>query len=230
MYLSDLRDLETPRATKTHQPIPHHDIAEVLLMEAIRSPLAQDCNQIELRGSVLGDRMDCSLVWKFNNRVWSPGVSVSHANNKRRSLRVNMGLLVQVCSNGLVVTRGEQIGFRRRHVPGGQAWDALIREYVGSMDTTVMGLENMTQALRGVHVGDAHRRIDGWVEEGWLPKRAAKRARDTWAMRTSGEFPDSDAWCLYNHLNHQFKAYTPRRQSELLQTTLDKCLAISQFN
>jgi hypothetical protein len=229
LTLDELRGLPTPEPTKTHRPIPHFDVARVLLEEGNRSPLRVDCERLELRGSVLGDRMDCSLVWRVPGRTWCPGVVVSHANNKRRSLRVNIGLLVEICENGLVVPRGEQVGFRRRHVPG-NAWDQLIREYVGSMDTTILGLEKMMSTLRGIHVPDGLRRIRGWQDEGWLPKRAADRTFSSWIIRRTGNFPDADAWCLYNHLNESIKRYTPRRQSELLQASLDKCLAISQYN
>jgi hypothetical protein len=128
-----------------------------------------------------------------------------------------------------VVPRGEQVGFRQRHTPG-NPWQQLIREYVASMDSTVMGLENMNSTLRGLRVANGLTRITKWEEEGWLPKRAAHKARETWVVKERGEFPDPDAWCLYNHLNEQFKAYTPRRQSELLQRTLDKCLSISFYN
>jgi Domain of unknown function (DUF932) len=201
----ELRDIALPEATKTHQPLSHHQIVEALV-ESLGFRQIRVVRE-EYAVSVDGMKMFSVLDLEFGIQGVNFSIGIRNANDKSMRLAMTVGYRVLVCDNMAFV--GDFTPILAKHSQRFSLVDAVS---IG-LDRMQRNFEPLTQQIvnwREVTVTDEVAKLiiyRAFVEgELGAPKHLARAIHDNYFEPRHEEFQPRTMWSLSNAFTSAFHA------------------------
>lgn len=201
----ELALVRTPEATRTHQPVPHHKIAEALIeclgfrhISVVREEYAVTPDGNRMFGVL-------DLNYDFNGCRFSIGLRNSH--DKSLRLAVTIGYRVFICDN--LAFRGDFSPLLAKHSRNFDLLDGLSVA-VDKMQRNFDGIKSHVLDLQRTSVGDNDARLiiyEAFVEGKLkLPTQLIPHVHKAYFKPEHEEFKGKTLWSLSNAMTGVFKA------------------------
>ena len=209
---NDLRHVPTPEPTPTWKPVPHHEVAELVVNEA-------KSRGYEIVGEDYGLN-DCGSkmfgVLRFSPKGGRPGMSRAlgfrNSHDKSLALGLTAGISVICCDN---MAFGGEVTIHRKHTSGieinelvPKAFEKLAYQYV-RLEETIDGLK-----LKMVTIDTARVLTVMAAEANAIPSCDILTVLDEFREPTHEEFKEPTMWSLYNGFTETAKKYSPMRADQ----------------
>jgi hypothetical protein len=203
-----LAHIQTPEGTRTHRPIPHHEIVNALIETLGFRHIAVHREQycVTADGQKLFGTLD--LETTFSGCRFSLGLRNSH--NKTLALGITVGYRVMVCDNLAFV--GDYSPVMRKHTANFNLKDALSLG-VDNMQRNFQPMIETVDRWRDTQITDATAKlliyeafIEGSME---IPKHLAKPTHDYYFQPPHEDFAPRTMWSLNNAFSGAAKLLEP---------------------
>jgi len=153
----------------------------------------------------------------FRPKGLSLVIGVRHSNDARWAVQFSTGARVQVCSNGLVITKFMD-AVRRKHSEHEKLED-YVRAGMAGFLRTVPTLGSWVDAMRehALDEGEASAAILDMAEQEVIPWREVEAVTQAWRKPEHHDFAPRNAWSLYNAVTHAIKVRPPFGQVTTLE-------------
>ncbi len=198
----------TPDGTRTHRPVPHHEVVGALIETLGFRHIAIHKEQyaVSKDGMKLFGTMD--LETTFNGCRFSLGLRNSH--NKTMSLAITVGYRVMVCEN--LAFHGDYTPVARKHTANFNLKDSLSL----GVDNIQRNFKPMVEAVerwQGTLITDATAKLliyEAFIEGSMdIPKHLAKPTHDYYFNPPHEEFTPRTMWSLNNAFSGAAKLLEP---------------------
>ena len=207
---SDLKDVPTPMPTKTHKPVPHVQIAELIAQEAQNRGYAIVSEEYGLNPS----KEKMFGVFRFHpegHPEYARALGFRNSHDKSLAVGLTVGLSITVCDN---LAFGGETTIHRKHTSGieienliPEAFDGLTHQYI-KLELNVDKLKReevtMTKAKLTIVKAAEMKAINSCdiipvLEEFRTPRH--------------DEFASRNSWSLYNSFTEIVKKYSAVRSA-----------------
>jgi len=211
----ELMEIPIPEATKTHQPLSHYGIVEVLEEALSFRGLAVERDEY----AVSGDGMKMFGVMDLNNGFGGVGFSIGLRNSNDKSMRLALtaGYRVFVCDN--MAFSGDFTPLLHKHTRNLELRDSISI----AVDRIYRGFQPMTEGIRAMQrrmLTDNDARlmiyqafIDGGIKG--LPRVLMPSVHGNYFKPEHEAFTPRSMWSLSNAFTSAFKNLTPIKQFEV---------------
>lgn len=230
--LDEVRNVPTPLATDTWQPVPHSVLIDGVIsrLTDVGFEVTKDEHGIGKQGQIWFGVFDLAP----RNAGDEYGISVGLRNSHDRSIAAAaaMGSRVFVCDN--LAISGE-VRFVRKHTP------EILNDLPRLMDETVAKLSTLERFmhLRIAHYKesalddrDAAHFLVRSINQGALPIQRMKATWNEWLRPTHEQFAPRNAWSLFNAFTESLKPTSfillPQRTQQL-HLLMDKFVGTPTF-
>lgn len=211
----ELKTIEVPEATKTHQPLSHYEIVEVL-NEALsfrNLSVVKDEYAVSADGMKMFGIMD--LNYGFTDCRFSIGVR--NANDKSMRLALTAGYRVFVCDN--MAFSGDFTPLLHKHTKNLELRDS-ISIAVDRIHRGFRPLEARIRDMQEYWLTDNDARIliyGAFIDKGikGIPKVLMPVVHDQYFQQQKEEFSPRTLWSLSNAFTSAFKDLGPIKQFEV---------------
>lgn len=204
----ELKEIPTPPASATHQPLAHHATIEALTetlgfrqIAVIRDEYAVSADGMKMFGVL-------ELETTFEGCRFSIGIR--NSNDKSMRLALTVGYRVLVCDN--LAFAGEFTPVLAKHTKHFSLVDALAVG-VDRMQRNFEPMRRQIEAWKGSQIEDAYAKllvyrafIEGELE---APKHLARRVHELYFEPQYPEFTSRTMWSLENAFTSAFKDLEP---------------------
>ena len=210
----ELSELETPEGTRTHVPIPHHEIlnqtqktlGQLGFLFEDSTQLVSNDNQRFL-GSFTVDHP--TRNWKENND-YTFKVAVMNSHDKTYPVTLFAGTEVFVCTNG---QWSSNVKLSRKHTKN--AWDDIfsnLRELAFQMEDIRNEAIDRFESLKEIDF-DSKREVHDFVVEtckrNIIPWQHAPHVLEHWDTPEHDEFKDRNGYSLFNAYTSHWRSGNP---------------------
>lgn len=220
----ELLEIKTPERTKTHLPIPHHEILEVA--EDMMSKFNYEFSDYTLLVSkdnqmFMGSCTVKSPLWVSNGigetedylhstDDYDFKIAFTNSHNKTLPVKFFAGTHVFVCTNG---QWDADVMISRKHTPG--AWADIyikLRELVFDMSDIRKKVINKFESLKEIDF-DSKREVHDFLvqscERRILPWQQAPKVLEHWNNPEHTEFNDRNGYSLFNAYTSNWRSGNP---------------------
>lgn len=207
--LDDMKNLETPPATETWQPISHYDLANSI--KVISQDMLHGHSLIGEQYGTARDFKQMFAVLTFKSDVNEMGLSIGFRNSTDKSMAVGIaiGSSVFVCSN-LMMT-GEITVMKKHSVNVLASLEEATINTLYKAQFTFSKLVRDSQTLKGIGLSDedAFKTLGLLFGHGVLSPRQLPVALEQWKKPAHPDFEPRNAFSLYNSCTHALKETAP---------------------
>jgi len=205
---NELMAVPTPMPTRTHRPVPHIHIAEMLAYEAKNRGYSITSEEYGL--SKQGEKM--YGVFRFHpegHPEYSRALGFRNSHDKSLAVGLTAGLKVLVCDN---LCFGGETTIHRKHTSGieiehliPQAFDGLTHHYI-RLERNVDRLK-----MEMISINEAKLLVVKAAETRAIPSSDILSVLDEFQEPSHEEFKEQNRWSLYNSFTEIAKKYSPSR-------------------
>ena len=205
---SDLMQVPTPAPTRTHKPVPHIHIAEIIAHEAQDRGYSITSEEYGL--STSGEKM--FGVFRFHpegHPEYSRALGFRNSHDKSLAVGLTVGLKIIVCDN---LCFGGETTLQRKHTSGieiesliPQAFDGLTQQYI-RLEQNVGSLK-----LEMISINNAKLLVVQAAEINAIPSSDILSVLDEFQQPQHDEFKEQNRWSLYNSFTEVAKKYSAPR-------------------
>ena len=206
-----LKHVPTPDPTPTWKPVPHHQVAELVVNEAEARGyeiMAEDYGLNDAGSKMFG-------VLRFHPQgkpEMSRALGFRNSHDKSLALGLTAGMVVAVCDN---LAFGGEVTLHRKHTSGIEikelvpmAFEKLAYQYV-QLEESIDGLK-----IRMVTVDEARVLTVMAAEIKAIPSCDILPVLDEFREPRHEEFREPTMWSLYNGFTETAKKYSPMRADQ----------------
>ena len=211
----DLKTIPVPEGTRTHQPLSHYEIVEVL-DEALSF---RNLNVVKDEYAVSHDGMKMFGVMDLNYRFTDCrfSIGVRNANDKSMRLALTAGYRVFVCDN--MAFSGDFTPLLHKHTKNFELSDS-ISIAVDRIQRGFRPLENRIRAMQEYGLTDNDARIliyGAFIDQAikGIPRNLMSSVHDHYFKPEQKEFAARTLWTLSNAFTSAFKTLAPIKQFEV---------------
>src|SRR6267154_3286193 len=201
---ADLQHIPVPESTKTHQPVPHHEIVQALVetLGFRHIGIVRD----EYAVSPDGMRMFGVLDLETGMHGCRFSIGLRNANDKSMRLALTVGYRVLVCDN--MAFHGDFTPVLAKHTKHLSLVD-ILSVGVDRMQRNFEPMRKQVEAWKGTRLPDETAKLVIYraFVEGKLdaPKHLARRVHDQYFDPQVEEFAPRTVWSLSNAFTSAFK-------------------------
>jgi len=205
---NELMAVPTPMPTKTHRPVPHIHIAEMIAHEANNRGYSITSEEYGL--STSGEKM--FGVFRFHpegHPEYSRALGFRNSHDKSLAVGLTAGLSVLVCDN---YAFGGETTIHRKHTSGieienliPQAFDGLTHQYI-KLERNVDRLK-----VEMISLNEAKLLVVKSAEIRAIPSCDILPVLDEFREPQHEDFKEQNRWSLYNSFTEIAKKYSPPR-------------------
>lgn len=203
-----LRFVPMPKSTMTHKPIPHFDVAEIIVDQAEDRGFSVISEEYGLNQS--GTKMFGVLRFRPKGHPeFSRALGVRNSHDKTLALGLTVGVNILVCSN---LCFGGETTIHRKHTSGIDI-SGLIPRAFDSLDIQYVKLENDIQELKAISLNlpQAKLLVVKAAERKAIPSCDILSVIEEFKRPRHEEFIDMTQWSLFNAFTELAKKYSPAR-------------------
>ena len=211
----ELKEIPVPEGTKTHQPLSHHEIVEVLdeALSFRNLSVVKDEYAVSQDGMKMFGIMD--LNYRFTDCSFSIGMR--NSNDKSMRLALTAGYRVFVCDN--MAFSGDFAPLLHKHTKNLDLRDSIsiavdrIQRGFRPLETRIKGMQEY-----GLTDNDARILIYGaFVDRAikGIPRMLLPAVHDHYFKPEQEEFAPRTLWSLSNAFTSAFKTLAPIKQFEV---------------
>lgn len=204
----ELRDIPIPEATRTHQPIPHHEIVQALVETLSFRHIAVVRDEYAV--SKDGMKMFGVLDLEAGMEGCRFSIGVRNANDKSMRLAMTVGYRVLVCDN--MAFHGDFTPVLAKHSRSFSLIDSLSVG-VDRMQRNFDPMRRQIEAWRETQLSDIVAKLTiyrAFIEGGLqIPKHLARQVHDLYFDPQTEEFQSRTIWSLSNAFTSSFKQLDP---------------------
>ena len=209
----DLLALETPEATDTHKPIPHHQLVEALIESLAYRQLEVVKDEYAL--SPDGMRLFGFLGLNLEHAGIRLALGIRNSHDKSFSLGITVGYRVFVCDN--LAFHGEFMPVTKKHTKHLDIID-VVNVAVDKAQRHFEPMKRQIDVWQGFDLPDVRAKeiIYGAFIEGRLdaPKHLARVVHQEYFNPTLDDFKPRTMWSLSNAFTSAFKKLEPFPQMQ----------------
>jgi hypothetical protein len=224
-------NVETPKATETHFPIPHHTLLERVVgtIESAGMQVIGEAHGLNRMGQEYFGLLQVAHESDVA-RDYATVLGVRNSHNKSFAAALALGSGVFVCDNlcfsGEVVVGRKHTRFIERDL--GQ----LVAKSFGRLSDIRKDQDDRIACYKevGVSNSQANDLIIASLDTGVIPSRMIPHVLKEWREPAHPEFKGKNAWSLLNAYTQQFKrqtAATTSRRTQRLQGLIDLAIGVS---
>jgi len=219
----ELRDISTPLSTPSWKPVPHHEVAELIVNEAENRGFCVVGEEYGLNPA--GSKMFGVLRFHPEGHPeFSRALGVRNSHDKSLALGLTVGVNVLVCSN---LCFGGETTIHRKHTSGIDLGD-LIPTAFDNLEHQYIRLERNVDSLKvtSVTMDEAKLITVRAAEIKAIPSCDILTVLDAYKNPCHEEFAEQNRWCLFNAFTEIAKKYSPPRADQCYRQ-LGKLFALS---
>ena len=201
----ELRKVNTPAPTRTHRPVPHHDLNNMVkrVMEENGLKVTEEQHGITKEGN----RYFGLMQLESGLLDWAPVVGLRNSHDKSMTAGLVFGLSVFVCDN--LSFYGDLLRFDRKHTAHIRK-DLIdkIRAIIRKTDQQNKRMEHTVDYYKSVRMSDrkAHHMVVKALDGGATLPRRLPQVLDEWRKPRHQEFEPRTAWSLFNAFTESMKS------------------------
>jgi hypothetical protein len=204
---ADLATCETPAATATWKPLPHHVLVDAIHAEVAHRKIAvvKEEYAIQRRTNMLVGTM--VLNW-LDSDEFAAAIAFRHANDMSEAVKLYAGVRVFACDNTTV--SGDEIILRKKHTKHFDIRAELPKAFDRYKEGTLVltrGIDALKQSLCSEL--DAKERIYDIFRKKIVPLRLFHSVVESWHRQWSSEGVYCNEWVLHNCFTAHLKHLTP---------------------
>lgn len=227
LTVEDLRDMPTPDATDTFQPIPHYDFVQNLQDPADKilgmSGFALDDVMLAVHGNQC-ERLFGAFVYRNGREDMRLAIGFRTANDKSMSAGIALGGRVTVCSN--LMFSGKETLMRKHTKNIKEDLRSKVLSALWDVDTQWSDLQRDVDAMTEVTLSDrnAYRTFGEAFGNKILAAQQMTKAVQEW-RNPSFDHGDKTLWRWYNAVTETYKGLNPmsvmKKHRQLHEFTMD---------
>jgi hypothetical protein len=202
-----LAGFETPAATATWKPLPHHALVDAIHEEVKNRNITVVTEEyaIQRKNNMLVGTM--VLNW-LQNDEFAAALAFRHANDMSEAVKLYAGVRVFACDNTAV--SGDEIILRKKHTKGFDIRAELPEAFDRYKEGTLV-LQRGIEELKATPCGaiDAKEMIYDIFRRKIVPVRLFHPVAASWHMQLTDEQLVSNDWVLHNCFTEHIKKLKP---------------------
>ena len=201
-----LKQVETPEPTKTHCPIPHHNLYEMVtkVLEGFDFKITESQHGLTKDGN----RYFGLLQLESDHlKDWKPVCGLRNSHDKSISAGLVFGLSVMVCDN--LSFYGDLFQFDRKHTAHiNKDLIERVTEVVAKTEQQNARMEHVVNHYKSVKCSDrkAHHIVVKALDAGATLPRRVPQVLEEWRKPRHEEFEPRNAWSLFNAFTESMKS------------------------
>lgn len=204
--LEQLKEVETPEPTRTHCPIPHYDLFE-MVKEVLRG-FQLDITEAQHGITNEGNRYFGLMKLRSDHlKDWAPVCGLRNSHDKSISAGLVFGLSVTVCDN--LSFFGDLFRFDRKHTSNIHS-DLIdrIKRVVSKTEHNNKRMEKVVEYYKSIKCSDrkAHHMVVKALDAGATLPRRLPQVLEEWRKPRHAEFEPRNAWSLFNAFTESMKS------------------------
>jgi uncharacterized protein DUF932 len=204
----ELENVLTPRPTASWKPVPHSQVAELVVAETVNR--GYDIVSEEYGLNPAGTKM--FAVLKFHpdgHPEHTRCIGFRNSHDKSMALGITAGLNVLVCDN---LCFGGETTFHRKHTSGIEVEELIPRAFE-NLSHQFIRLEHNVDGLKiqSITVDEATLLTVSAAERKVIPSCDILTVLDEFRNPRHEEFAEQNRWSLYNSFTENAKKYSPAR-------------------
>jgi Domain of unknown function (DUF932) len=203
---ADLVHLETPAATATWRPVPHHVLVDALHDEVARRQIVvvKEEYAVQRKNNMLVGTL--VLNWLANDE-FAAALAFRHANDRSEAVKLYAGVRVFACDNTAV--SGDEIILKKKHTKHFDIHAAMPEAFDRYKEGTLV-LQRDIEELKEAHLtpAEAKHSIFDIFRRKIVPLRLFHPVIADWHTATAGS-EGGTAWTLHNCFTTHTKRLTP---------------------
>jgi len=192
---ADLMELDTPPPTKTHHPIPHRDVVQMVKFSL--GFHGHDIMQEDYGVMPDGMRFFGLLTLKSAHGDYTHTVGLRNSHDKSWPIGIAFGSRVFVCDN--TAFNGEKV-IKRRHTPNAKRdLPALVAEAIEPLHDARLAMSQQYDRFKATELGDyeADAAIMQMYRDGVINVQRIANVADAWDDPPH-DWGDKTGWRLFN--------------------------------
>ena len=207
--MNELTTIPLPQKTRTYQPVPHEQLATMLLQ--MTSSIFPDFSYEKSHFGLAADGNKMFGVHTFRSTDTSMGLSIGFRNSYDRSMSVGIavGASVFVCDN--MVISGDITVLRKHTSHVIRDMESLALSAIYRSQQTYSEILEDAGAMEDIPLGDdqAYRMLGLVYGRGIMTPRQIPIAHREWESPGHEDFLPRTAWSLYNAITESLKTAPP---------------------
>ncbi len=207
--MNELTTIPLPQKTRTYQPVPHEQLATMLLQ--MTSSIFPDFSYEKSHFGLAADGNKMFGVHTFRSVDTSLGLSIGFRNSYDRSMSVGIavGASVFVCDN--MVISGDITVLRKHTSHVIRDMESLALSAIYRSQQTYAEILEDAGAMQDIPLEDdqAYRMLGLVYGRGIMTPRQIPIAHREWENPTYQDFSPRTAWSLYNAITESLKTAPP---------------------
>jgi hypothetical protein len=202
----DLVKFETPQATATWKPLPHHVLVDALHTEAARRNISVVTEEYAVQRKTHMLVGTLVLNWLANDE-FAAALAFRHANDMSEAVKLYAGVRVFACDNTAV--SGDEIILKKKHTKNFDIYAAMPEAFDRYKEGTLV-LQRDIAALKETRLTTAEAKpyIFDIFRRKIVPLRLFHPVVTDWHTATAGS-ESGTAWMLHNCFTNHTKRLTP---------------------
>lgn len=208
---NDLENVPTPRATASWKPVPHAQIADLVVEETKNRGYEIVSEEYGL--NPMGTKMFGVLTFHPNGHPeYTRCVGFRNSHDKSMAVGITAGLSVLVCDN---LCFGGETVIQRKHTSGIEV-ERLIPKAFESLNHQFIRLEQDVQGMKmmSITINTAKLLTVKAAELKIIPSCDIIPVLDMFRKPIHEEFTEHNRWSLFNSFTQTAKKYTPARANK----------------
>lgn len=215
--IEELRQIQTPPATSTYQPIGHYDLSRSI--RTISQDMLKGYDLIDERYEIARDGAQLFSVLTFGTDHSEMGLSVGYRNSLDKSMSVGIciGSQVYVCSNMMFSASNGGIVIMKKHSKNLLAGlEDLTITTLYKAQYTFAQLITDSEIMKSNRIGnDEAFRLMGWLYGyGLITPRQLPMILEHWQRSPHPAFIEDNVWRFYNACTEALKSSPPNNAME----------------
>ena len=218
MTRNELENIPTPPASGRHRPVPHAQLADILVRTAERRGLSlcQERYGVTHDGMRLYGALDFDVPRSFRMPSGiTPSLGIRHANDKTLSVQLTCGTRVLVCDNGCLI--GELETTKRKHTSGLNLQD-LVGSAIDEFMLRLPDFHGLYDRLTVSRLTDNRAKVllhDMFLKHRVMALKYMEPVSQRYfhSEKHRKQFPERNRWALYNSVTETMKAQSVALQS-----------------
>lgn len=220
--MNELTTIPLPLKTRTYQPVPHEQLATMLLQMV--ASLFPDFSYEKSHFGLAAEGNKMFGVHTFRSVDTSLGLSIGFRNSYDRSMSVGIavGASVFVCDN--MVISGDITVLRKHTSNVIRDMESLALSAIYRSQQTYAEILDDAEAMQELSIDDdqAYRMLGLVYGRGIMTPRQIPVAHREWETPTHDDFSPRTVWSLYNAITESLKSAPP-------QSIMEKHLGLHQL-
>ena len=203
---ADLGQLETPAATATWRPVPHHILVDAIHAEVARRQIGVVTEEYAVQRHTHMLVGTLVLNWLHNDE-FAAALAFRHANDRSEAVKLYAGVRVFACDNTAI--SGDEIILRTKHTRNFDIHTAMPEAFDRYKEGTLV-LQRDIEALKETRLtpAEAKHSIFDIFRRKIVPLRLFHPVVADWDTATAGSEAGT-AWTLHNCFTNHTKRLTP---------------------